>query len=123
MKFIVDMNLSPRWVGYLRVAGFDAEHWSAIGENTATDALIMRTAQDLGAVVLTNDLDFGTMLASSGAEGPSVIQIRAVDLRPQVLAPLLIEAIGVLRTELEAGALVTLEAARMRVRVLPLNAE
>ena len=83
----------------------------------------MRTAQDLGAVVLTNDLDFGTMLASSGAEGPSVIQIRAADLRPQALAPLLIETIGLLRTELEAGALVTLEAARMRVRVLPLNAE
>ena len=63
------------------------------------------------------------MLASSSAEGPSVIQIRAADLRPQALAPLLIETIGLLRTELEAGALVTLEAARMRVRVLPLNAE
>ena len=73
--------------------------------------------------MLTNDLDFGSMLASSSAEGPSVIQIRAADLRPQALAPLLIETIGLLRTELEAGALVTLEAARMRVRVLPLNAE
>ena len=58
MRFIVDMNLSPRWVEYLREAGFDAEHWSTVGEATATDALIMRTAQDQGAVVLTNDLDF-----------------------------------------------------------------
>jgi predicted nuclease of predicted toxin-antitoxin system len=104
------MNLPPRWVGYLRDAGFESEHWFTIGETTATDALMMRTAQDQGAVVLTNDLDFGTILASSGAEGPNVIQTRAADLRPQVLAPLLIKTIGMLRSELDAGALVTLEA-------------
>lgn len=69
MRFIVDMNLSPRWVDWLRDAGMDAEHWSAIGESTDTDAVIMRTARERGAVVLTHDLDFGSMLASSGAVG------------------------------------------------------
>lgn len=123
MRFIVDMNLSPRWVGYLREAGLDAEHWSAIGEATATDAVIMQTVQDRTAVVLTNDLDFGAMLASSGAEGPSVIQVRAADLRPKALAPILIETIDQLRSELQSGALVTLESARKRVRVLPLNTD
>jgi predicted nuclease of predicted toxin-antitoxin system len=123
MRLVVDMNLSPRWVDYLREAGFEAEHWSTIGEATATDAVIMQTAKDRGAVVLTNDLDFGAMLASSGAEGPSVIQIRAADLRPQALAPVLIETIEQLRGELTSGALVTLESARKRVRVLPLKTE
>ena len=73
MRLVVDMNLSPRWVGWLREAGFDAEHWSTIGDATATDAVVMRAAHDRVAVVITNDLDFGAMLASSGTEGPSVI--------------------------------------------------
>lgn len=107
----------------MRDAGLDAEHWSTIGEATATDAVIMTTAQQQGAVVLTNDLDFGAMLASSGAEGPSVIQIRTADLRPQNLAPILIETIRQLRSELDSGALITLEPARSRVRVLPLTTE
>jgi predicted nuclease of predicted toxin-antitoxin system len=123
MRLVVDMNLSPRWVDCLREAGLDAEHWSTIGETTATDAVIMQTAQDRGAVVLTNDLDFGAMLASSGAEGPSVIQIRAADLRPQALAPILVETIEQLSSELTSGALVTLESARQRVRVLPLKSD
>ena len=123
MRLVVDMNLSPRWVDYLREAGLEAEHWSTIGEATATDAVIMQTAQHRGAVVLTNDLDFGAMLASSGAEGPSVIQIRTAELRPQSLAPVLIETISQLRSELESGALLTVEPARSRVRVLPLTTE
>lgn len=117
------MNLSPRWVDSLREAGLDAEHWSAIGDATAADAVIMQTAQQRGAVVLTNDLDFGAMLASSGAEGPSVIQLRAADLRPENLAPILIETITQLTSELELGALVTVEPARSRIRVLPLMTE
>jgi predicted nuclease of predicted toxin-antitoxin system len=117
------MNLSPRWVAYLREAGFDAEHWSTIGEATAPDAVIMQTAQDRGAVVLTNDLDFGAMLASSCAEGPSVIQIRAADLGPQALAPILVQTIEQLSSELTSGALVTLESARKRVRLLPLKSD
>ncbi len=121
MRLVVDMNLSPRWVGWLREAGFDAEHWSTIGDATATDAVIMRAAYDRGAVVITNDLDFGAMLASSGTEGPSVIQLRAADLRPEALAPILIETVRQLSSELESGALVTLESARNRVRLLPLT--
>ena len=81
----------------------------------------MRTVQQQGAVVLTNDLDFGAMLASSGAHGRSVIEHRAADLRPENLAPILIETIEQLTSELESGALVTVEPARSRVRVLPLT--
>lgn len=83
----------------------------------------MQTAQDRGAVVLTNDLDFGAMLASSGAEGPSVIQIRAADLRPQALAPILVETIQPQSSELTSGVLVTLESARKRVRLLALKSD
>jgi predicted nuclease of predicted toxin-antitoxin system len=36
MKVLLDMNLSPDWVGFLAVAGIESVHWSAIGAGTAT---------------------------------------------------------------------------------------
>jgi predicted nuclease of predicted toxin-antitoxin system len=121
MRLLVDMNLSPRWAGFLRAAGHDATHWSDVGEVTASDADIMAAAADQGAVVLTNDLDFGTILAAGGESRPSVIQLRAADLRPEVLGDLLLAAINQVADELLDGALVTIDPGRTRVRVLPLT--
>ena len=48
MKFLIDMNLSPRWVEVFMAAGLDATHWSAIGDPRATDRSIMEWAQSNG---------------------------------------------------------------------------
>ena len=31
MKILIDMNLSPEWVDYLRREGYDAIHWKDVG--------------------------------------------------------------------------------------------
>jgi predicted nuclease of predicted toxin-antitoxin system len=31
MKLLLDMNLSPTWVGFLEENGFEAVHWSTVG--------------------------------------------------------------------------------------------
>jgi hypothetical protein len=31
MKIIVDMNLSPEWVGFFATHGIESVHWSKIG--------------------------------------------------------------------------------------------
>ena len=77
MRFVVDMNLSPRWVQVLRDTGVEAVHWSEVGAKTAADAQIMRFAREQGDVLLTHDLDFGAILAVTGGAKPSVVQIRA----------------------------------------------
>ena len=41
MRLLVDMNLSPRWVGVLTDAGMEGAHWAAIGASNAPDAEIM----------------------------------------------------------------------------------
>jgi len=41
MKLLVDMNLSPRWVNYLRQFNFAAEHWSNVGAHSAPDHEIL----------------------------------------------------------------------------------
>ena len=120
MKFLVDMNLSPRWVPILRAEGWDSVHWSDAGLPTAQDRFIMQRALDEQRVVLTHDLDFGAMLAATGARGPSVVAVRIQDVRPQSISPLLIPLLHQFETALEAGALLVVDGSRSRVRLLPL---
>jgi predicted nuclease of predicted toxin-antitoxin system len=121
VKVLIDMNLAPRWVSYLRQAGHDATHWSTVGARNASDAVLMRHARERDHVVLTHDLDFSAILAASGGDKPSVIQIRADALSPEDIGPSVLAAMQLLESELAAGALLTIEPARTRVRLLPLR--
>jgi predicted nuclease of predicted toxin-antitoxin system len=120
MKFLVDMNLSPRWCPVFHAEGWDSVHWSAIGVVSAPDPEIMQRALADGRVVFTNDLDFGTTLALTRATGPSVIQVRTQDLRVESLSPRLIPLLLRFQRELEQGALLVVDEAKSRVRILPL---
>ena len=85
MKLLLDMNLSPRWVEFLTVEGFGAIHWSSVGAANATDATIMAYARANDCTVLTHDLDFSAILAATGGEKPSVVQIRSEDVSPETI--------------------------------------
>jgi len=67
MKLLVDMNLSPAWVETLRADGWEAAHWSTLGNPHSPDTEIMGFAREHGWVVFTNDLDFGALLAHTRA--------------------------------------------------------
>lgn len=121
MKLLLDMNLAPRWAGWLEQRGFQADHWSLLGKATASDSEIMVYAANHGYVVITHDLDFGTILAATNAEKPSVIQIRADNTSPELIGDRVVTALQKMNTELLAGALVTIDLGRDRVRVLPLQ--
>lgn len=123
MKLLVDMNLSPRWIPFLCDAGWEATHWSTVGKANAGDSEIMTFAAANDYVVLTNDLDFAAILAASRRRKPSVAQIRAQDLNPNVIGKQIVAALQHVQTELEAGALLTIESDRTRLRVLPFEEE
>ena len=80
----------------------------------------MQWARDHHHVVFTHDLDFGILLAHSKDGGPSVIQVRAQDVSPEHLGPLVVRALQAHRAALEAGALLTIDESKSRVRVLPI---
>jgi len=80
VKILVDMNLSPDWVMVLKAAGWEAVHWSTVGNPRAVDAEIMKWARQHDFVVFTHDLDFGALLAHSRAGEPSVLQVRTQDV-------------------------------------------
>jgi predicted nuclease of predicted toxin-antitoxin system len=121
MKLIVDMNLTPRWVGLLVDAGIETLHWSTLGANNAPDSEIMAYARANDYVVLTHDLDFSAILAATHGKKPSVVQIRADDVSPDVIGLQVIAALKQMVAELESGALLTVDPNRTRVRLLPLQ--
>ena len=121
MKLIVDMNLSPRWVAVLADAGIEAAHWSTLGAHDAADAAIMTYANTNDYVVLTHDLDFSAILAATQGEKPSVVQIRAEDVSPDMIGTQVIAALRQMASELDEGALLTIDPDRTRLRVLPLR--
>jgi predicted nuclease of predicted toxin-antitoxin system len=121
LRLIVDMNLPPEWTEVLGEAGIEAVHWSTVGDPRATDMVILNWAREHGYIVFTHDLDFGTLLAHTHASGPSVVQVRTQDVFPKRLAPIVIAALHRHREMLVRGALVTVDEARARVRVLPVG--
>ena len=121
MKLLVDMNLSPDWVSVLGQAGWETVHWSSVGNLRAADSEIMAWAKQNGCVVFTHDLDFGTILALTQAEGPSVIQVRTQDVTPAAIKKLVVNALRQFQPQLEKGALIVLDEANVRARVLPLK--
>ncbi len=123
MKLLLDMNMSPALAEYLRQAGREALHWSSVGAATASDPTISTYAAVAGYVVVTHDLDFGALVARVNASVPSIIQIRADDLSVAQLGAKLLAVIEDIEPELLAGALVTIDPVKIRVRVLPLRAQ
>lgn len=121
MKLIIDMNLSPDWVPVLRAAGHEASHWSTVGSPSASDRVITAWAVANDHIIFTNDLDFSAILAATQAETPSVLQIRTQDLLPSAIGPLVLNVLIQFESELMAGALVSVDASRARVKILPIG--
>ena len=122
MGLLVDMNLTPRWVHFLRNVGHEAVHWSSVGPISAKDSEICHYARLNGYIILTNDLDFPQILAHTRQTAPSIVLLRGEPLAPEVRASALLGALRDCEAELSHGAIVTLDwSDRPRARVLPLR--
>lgn len=121
MKLVIDINLSPDWVNLFQRSGWESVHWSKIGDPRAYDTAIMEWARSNGYVVFTHDLDFGSLLATTHAQGPSVIQVRTQDIMPQSLGPRIAQLPQQHESELESGALITVDEIRSRIRILSIQ--
>lgn len=72
-------------------------------------------------VLVTTDTDFGTILALTGAAGPSVVLLRGLsDSAPKRVA-VIINVLPRIESVLSEGAVVVIEEDRYRVRYLPIN--
>jgi len=87
------MNLSPEGVKIFANSGIEAKHCSDIGDKSATDEVIIQWALNNNYIVFTNALDFGSLLAATQAQFPSVIQVRTQDLLARNLEKIVINAL------------------------------
>ena len=80
----------------------------------------MQWATAHGYAVFTHDLDFGTMLALTGARRPSIMQVRGLNVLPEAIGSLVLGLLSTYDSEIEQGALLVADERRQRVRILPL---
>jgi predicted nuclease of predicted toxin-antitoxin system len=121
MRLLLDMNLSPRLCPRLHAAGHEALHWSAVGDPRASDDVVAKYARERDLIVVTHDLDFGAILATTLLAGPSVVQVRTQDVVSDKFVSTILAVLKRFETELLSGALVIVDEGRSRVRVLPIG--
>jgi predicted nuclease of predicted toxin-antitoxin system len=98
-----------------------AVHTGDLGSQQASDTVVLARASHEGRIAISADTDFGTLLAASRADGPSVVLIRRPSDRSTRLALALILAnLDAAADALADGAIVVLDVERIRVRRLPL---
>ena len=121
MRLIADVHISPRTVQFLNSSGHDVVAIHSILPADSPDRDIVRMAAVLDRVVLTQDLGFSGILASTRAKKPSLVSLRLsrplvdnVNLRLRQVLPALEDAVA-------KGVIATVEDDRVRVRTLPLK--
>lgn len=120
MRFLIDESLSQIVALRLNEAEHDAVHISDLGLRGATDDVVMAAALGDDRILVSVDTDFGTLLALTGAPGPSVVLLRCVDHRPAAQASLLVANAEVFEEPTGAGFIAVIDLDRIRVRSLPI---
>lgn len=120
MKFLADMPISPKTVMHLRSLGHDIYRISEKGLYRAKDHDIVEIAIGENRVILTMDLDFAAIIATSHTTIPSAVIFRMMDESYKNINALLEEILPRVEKELLSGAIVIIEDDRFRVRSLPI---
>ena len=123
MRFLADMGISPTTIAFLRQAGHEAAHLHEEALDRMADSDVLDKAREENRVLLTHDLDFGELVAASGAHLPSVIIFRLRNMRPENVNSHLLHVIEQHKHALETGAIISVTEGHIRVRSLPLRSD
>jgi predicted nuclease of predicted toxin-antitoxin system len=122
VRLLVDANLSPRVADELTAVGHDAIHVADVGLLSGSDTSIADFCVGEHRIIVTSDSDFGTILARTGGDAPSVTLLRHLnDTSPMRQVELILVALASGAEALEGGAIVTVSRGRLRVRTLPIT--
>jgi predicted nuclease of predicted toxin-antitoxin system len=116
------MNFDATRAEMLRSHGVDALHWSDVGDPQDVDPVVIAWARANGCVVVTQDLGIATALATTGAESPSVFQLRRADDLSPGLMTRIASAAKKHEKDLARGCILVYDARTNRVRIRPLPA-
>ena len=120
MKFLLNMNVPMGLGKLLATRGHDYRHVRDIGMARADDAQIVQAARRNQEVIVTHDLDYGSLLAFSGEATPSVVIFRLRNIHSRNLFSRIMSAWAEIEYPLSQGSIVVLEDASFRIRSLPI---
>ncbi len=121
LSFIADINISPLTVSALTSAGYTTNRISEFLPASASDIQIVEFAIENDAVIITHDLDFTAIVAQKGLSKPSLISLRLGNVKPSVVDKVLLYLIPKVKSELLAGAIISVEEDNYRIRSLPVK--
>ena len=121
MRFLADMGVSLRVCQWLRNGGHDIVHLRDEKLQRLPNGAIFQKAIAEDRILLTFDLDFGEILAGAGSRAVSVILFRLHNTRTPHVIQRLAVVLDRAAEALETGAVVVVEDARYRVRMLPIR--
>ncbi len=121
MKLLADLHISPRTVEFLRTLGHDVARISEIMPHDAGDQAVVAGAARQHGVILTQDLDFSGIIALAGREHPCIISLRLSSSRIEHVNAVLQKVLPTVESDLAAGAVVSVEDTRIRLRRLPIE--
>lgn len=75
-KFLLDANLSPETVVFMRDLGYDTKRVHAIGLGNADDVTIVEYAETHNLIIITFDLDFGHLFSLLSPHKVGIIILR-----------------------------------------------
>lgn len=114
MKLLIDACVWGPACDVLRAAGHDVVYVGDWPEDPG-DADILRRAQQEGRVLVTLDKDFGALAVLARQAHAGIVRLVDIGAREQAQACL--RALARVGPELAAGAIVTVEPGRFRVRL------
>lgn len=121
MRLIADMHISLSTVTFLRTLGHDTVRVNEVLPATSADVEILAWAKSEQRHVLTQDLDFSRLIATSRSAEPSVLSLRLSSSRIDHVNSVLERVLPMVESDLASGAIVTIEDDRIRKRSLPVG--
>ena len=121
MKFIADIHISPQTVESLAERGYIINRVNEFISFNAKDEEILDLALREESTIITQDLDFSSLLAKRGMSKPSVITLRINIVKPDRVTKILEMILPQIESELNRGSVVIVEEDRIRIRKLPIE--
>jgi len=113
VKVLLDTCVWGKARAVLARAGHDTE-WAGDWERDPGDEEILRLAHEQGRVLVTLDKDFGELAVAFGRPHSGLVRLVGMSAREQ--GPMCVDILSRYAEELAAGAIVTVEPGRIRVR-------
>jgi predicted nuclease of predicted toxin-antitoxin system len=120
MKFLADIHISPLTVNFLSSKKIDIIRVNNVLPITASDHAIVEEAIQTNRIIITQDLDFSSIVALSGLIQPSVITLRLSSSKIEIMNSYILKTIETVHKDLIKGALVVVNDRKIRIRELPI---